>query len=112
MRLPDKEDIAFTIPVIIVILGFFYFTLGFSGALSVIGITILFFVPTYFLLGNLNIDDDEKILFSFFIGAGIFPSIVYWLGLFISFRLSIFIAFIVLVVIAFFVLPKYQPKLK
>lgn len=95
------ENIGFIAIAVISILFFFYYILGFSGMMSALGIIILFMVPTYLILNNFNLEQDEKIIFSFFIGVGIFPSITYWLGLFISFRLAILITFILLVAIAF-----------
>ena len=55
------------------------------------------------ILDNFNLDQDEKIIFSFFIGVGIFPAIVYWLGMIISFRLAILITFAVLIVVSYLV---------
>ncbi|MBI2135296.1 hypothetical protein HYU09_04865 [Candidatus Woesearchaeota archaeon] len=87
---------------IIAVIVFFYFILGLQGALSALGIMVFFVLPFYFLLGKFNLREDEKLAFSFFIGAGIFPAIAYWLGIFISFRLSIFITFIILIAAAYF----------
>jgi len=70
---------------------------------------LLFVVPLYLILDNFDLGQDEKIVFSFFLGVGIFPSLVYWLGLFISFRLSIFITFVLLIVVGF-VVRKYWKK--
>jgi len=78
--------------------------------MSVLGIILLFIVPIYFILDNFDLGQDEKIVFSFFLGVGIFPSLVYWLGLFISFRLSIFIAFVVLIVVGLLVRKFYKKK--
>ena len=77
---------------------------------AVVGI-VFFILPFYFLLNKLNLGEDEKLAFSFFIGAGIFPAIVYWLGIFISFKISIFITFISLIVVAF-ILNKYHKNKK
>ncbi len=103
MKLPDKENIIFVGILVVVILIFFYYILGFSGAMSALGIILIFILPTYLILNNFDLDTDEKVIFSFFIGVGIFPSIAYWLGTLISFRLSIFITFLILLGVGFLV---------
>ena len=109
MKLPDKENMAFIGILIAVILIFFFYILGFSGAMSALGIILIFVLPTYFILNNFKLDNDEKIVFSFFIGVGIFPSIAYWIGTFISFKLSIFITFLILLGVGFLV-KKFRKK--
>ena len=101
MKLPSKEDLGFVGILMVVGLTFFYFILGFSGMVSALGIIIIFIVPIYFILDNFELDTDEKMVFSFFISTGIFSSIAYWLGMFISFKLAIFISFVVLLVVGF-----------
>ena len=77
--------------------------------MSVLGIILIFILPTYFILNNFNLDNDEKIVFSFFISVGVFPSIVYWLGTIISFKISILITFI-LFLISGLLIKKYYKK--
>lgn len=84
-------------------LAFFFLIISFSAAMSILGIILLFILPAYLALNKFNLEQDEKIVFSFFIGAGIFPAIAYWIGRFISFRVAILIAFIALLVTAYFV---------
>ena len=103
MNLPKIEDLGFIAIMVAVILVFFYFILGFSGMMAVLGIMLLFIVPIYFILDDFDLSQDEKIVFSFFIGVGIFPAITYWLGMIISFRLAIFITFVVLIIVAYLV---------
>ena len=90
------ENIGFIAIAAVIIMAFFYLILGFSGMMSALGIMLIFMLPTYLILNNFNLEQDEKIIFSFFIGVGIFPSIAYWLGNAISFRISILITFILL----------------
>ena len=97
MKLPEVKNIKLIGIVVAVILIFFYFILGIPGMLAVLGIMLLFIVPTYFILDNFELDQDEKIVFSFFMGTGIFPSIAYWIGMIISFRIAIFITFVVMI---------------
>lgn len=101
MKLPNVENIGFIAVMVAIVLVFFYLILGFSAALSVLGIILLFIVPVYLILNNFDLGQDEKIVFSFFLGVGIFPSLAYWLGIFISFRLSILITFSVLLIVAY-----------
>jgi len=108
MNLPKIENLGFIGIMVAVIMVFLYSILGFSGMMAALGIILLFIVPFYLILDNFNLGQDEKIVFSFFLGVGIFPSVVYWLGLFISFRLSIFITFIVLVVVGLLVRKFYK----
>ena len=97
MKLPKIENIGFIAAAAAAMLLFFYFILGLSGMLSILGIMLLFIAPTYFILDNFNLSQDEKIVFAFFIGVGVFPILAYWLGFLISFRIAIGISFIVLV---------------
>jgi apolipoprotein N-acyltransferase len=101
MKLPSKEDLGFIGIVMVVVLVFFYLILGFSGMISSLGIIMIFIVPVYFILGNFDLATDEKLVFSFFISTGIFSSIAYWLGIFISFKLAIFVTFVMLLVVGF-----------
>ena len=103
MNFPKIENLGFIGIIVGVILVFFYFILGFSGMMAALGIILLFIVPFYLILDNFNLGQDEKIIFSFFIGVGIFPAIVYWLGMIISFRLAILITFAVLIVVGYLV---------
>ena len=110
MKLPKIENFKLIAISIIIVLIFFYFILGFSGMMAVLGIILLFIVPSYLILDNFDLEQDEKLIFSFFIGVGLFPAITYWLGLLISFRVSIFITFILLVVVAYLIKKFYKKK--
>lgn len=108
MKLPNKEGIAFIGILAAIILIFFYIILGFSGMMSILGIAIIFIFPTFLILNNFDLDTDEKIVFSFFIGTGVFPSIAYWMGTLISFKISIAITFIFLLIIGFLIKKFYK----
>lgn len=103
MKLPKIENIGFIGIITLVILVFFYLILGFFGMMAALGIMLLFILPAYLILDNFELGQDEKIVFAFFIGVGIFPILAYWLGILISFRVAILITFVVLVAIAFLV---------
>ncbi len=109
MNLPKVENLGFIGIMVAVIMIFFYLILGFSGMMAALGIILLLIVPVYLILDNLDLTQDEKIVFSFFIGAGIFPAIAYWLGMLISFRIAILITFILLLVVAYLI-KKYLKK--
>ena len=104
------ENFQLIIISIIIVLAFFYFILGFSGMMAVFGIILLFIFPSYMILDNFDLDQDEKLIFAFFIVIGVFPAITYWLGLFISFRVSIFITFIVLLAVVYLIRKFYKKK--
>ena len=110
MKLPKIENLGFIGITLAVIMIFFYFILGFSGMMAALGIILLFIVPFYLLLDNFELSQDEKIIFSFFIGVGIFPAIAYWLGMIISFRIAIFITFAVLLVAGYLVRKFYKKR--
>ncbi|MBW2976432.1 hypothetical protein KY347_03225 [Candidatus Woesearchaeota archaeon] len=99
----SKEDLGFIGIIAVIALIFFYIILGFSGMMSALGIILIFIVPTYFIIDNFNLETDEKVVFSFFLGAGIFPSIAYWLGILMSFKLAILVTFVLLLAVGFLV---------
>ena len=103
MKLPKIENLGFIGISIAVILLFFYWILGFSAMMAVLGIIILFIAPIYLALDSFDLGQDEKLAFSFFLGAGILPSLAYWMGLFIPFKLAILISFIVLITMGFLI---------
>ncbi len=101
MNLKIELDDKVTTGVILILIALFSFIfLGFIGFKVIFGILLVFFLPFYLILRNFNLSRGEKVIFSFFIGVGIFPAIVYWLGVFISFKLAIAITFVLLVLVA------------
>ena len=104
MKIPKIENIGFIWSMVGIALIFSYLILGFSGMMAVVGIVLLFMLPIYLILNNFELEQDEKIIFSFFIGVGVFPSITYWLGLLISFRIAILITFVMLLITAILVI--------
>ena len=103
MQLPKIENLGLIGIMSLVIIIFSYFLLGFSGAMAVFGIMLLFVLPMYLILDNFNLEQEEKIVFSFFLGIGIFPAMAYWLGMVISFKVAILVAFLALTSIGLFV---------
>ena len=87
--------------IIAIILVFLFFILGIKGLMTGIGLISFLVVPFYLILNNFELENDEKLIFSFFLGAGIFSSIAYWVGYFISFRIAIFLTLILLLFLAY-----------
>lgn len=104
IRLNDKTTIVIIL-VLIALFSFIFF--GFVGFKVIFGMLFVFFLPFYLILDNFNLSRSEKVIFAFFIGVGVFPIPVYWLGVFISFRISILVAFFLLIAIGF-LLKKYK----
>jgi len=98
------------IGIIIVILIFFFILFGLTGLKLIIGIGLLYILPFYLILDKFNLEKTEKLIFSFFIGIGIFPSIVYYLGMFFnSLRIAIVVTFVLLLALGL-ILRKIKKK--
>ena len=89
--------------ILIAAMAFFYFILGLAGMVSVLGIFLLFIAPMHLILDNFELSRDEKMIFSFFIGVGVFPSLAYWIGMLISFKAAIIISFVILIIAGFLI---------
>ena len=105
------EDKGILIGVGILIILFSLLLFGITGLRVVAGVFLLFLLPFYLILDNFELSFIEKILFSFFIGLGIFPSIAYGVALLVnSIRAAIVITFVLLVGIGFGI--RYYKKKK
>ena len=82
------------IAAIIGIFSTFYF--GLAGPKVFIGI-IMASLPFYIFLNTFSLDEGEKFVLSLIFGITLFPSLVYLLGFFISFRMSIAVVFLLLI---------------
>ena len=94
--------------ILIVVATFSFILFGITGLKVVIGILFVS-IPFYLMLNNFGLGESEKYVFSVLLGITIFPSLVYLLGLVVSFRISILAVFLFLMVLAF-VLRKYKLK--
>jgi len=83
--------------ILIALFSFIFF--GFTGFKVIIGFILLFFLPFYLILDNFKLEMGEKIIFSFFIGAIMFPALVYLLGRLMSVRISIWVSFVMFVLV-------------
>ena len=100
MKLLKTDNTGIIIILSVIILVLFYLILGFSAITALLSICIFLILPTYLIFNTLKLEQDEKMILSFFIGAGIFPSITYWIGMVISFKIAVLITFIILITIA------------
>ena len=99
-ELKSENNVLFGIALLLIISGSFAI-LGFTGLRTILGIIIIMFLPFYLIFDNFSIEQREKILFSFFVSIILFPSLVYWLGFIVPFKISIFVIFIALLVAAY-----------
>ena len=106
MKLGNKEVL---IGIGIIFTLFFLIFFEFTGLRFILSFIIFFILPTYLLLSLFNFNSLEKLVYSFFIGMGIIPTLVYYPGLFISFRASMAIVFVAMLLI-WFLVKKRQPN--
>lgn len=105
----NKKELAFFCGFVSLIVLIFSFALfGVTGARVALGIVFASF-SSYLIIGNFELEEGEKFVFSILIGLTTFPSLVYIFGLYFSFRMSIIITFLVFIAAAF-VLTKYKPS--
>ncbi|MDP3766159.1 MAG: hypothetical protein Q8R04_06620 [Nanoarchaeota archaeon] len=104
----SKELAIFLSIAILVVLAFSFALFGVTGIRVVIGIVFISF-PFYLILANFGLSEGEKYVFSLLLGLTIFPSLVYMLGLAISFRTSIAVTFAIFVLVAI-ALWKYKKR--
>ena len=88
----------FGIGILALIIIFSFILFGFIGVKVVLGAVVVFFLPFYLILDNFDIEFGEKIVFSFFMGIGVFSIFVYYLGFVVnSIRVAIAVTFLLLV---------------
>ena len=94
--------------VLVLFTGYFYFQ-G-TGIRTLFAIALFFFLPFFLILRKFKFEADEQVFFAFFIGIGIFSTIVFYFGRLIpSYRFATGIAFIALLLVPFAV-KKYLKK--
>lgn len=87
--------------VLITIISFLI--LGFTGLRTILGLLVIMFLPFYFIFNNFNLSISEKVVFSFFVSIMLFPSLVYFLGFIIPFKIAIFVVFILSIASGFII---------
>lgn len=84
------------------ILLFALMLFGFAGFKALAVFMLVFLVPAYAIINNLNLTGDEKLFFALFISLGVFPISVWILNRLVpSFRLSTVMVFAVAVALGF-----------
>jgi hypothetical protein len=97
--LQNSNSKGFTLVLSATALAFLIFSFalfGIAGARAVFGLMIAS-LPFYIILGCFNIARGEKTVFSILLGLTLFPSLAYFLGFMVSFRIAIAMAFIVFI---------------
>lgn len=108
MNFKFKDTYIFVLILALIITISSYALFGITGARVVLGILFMS-IPFYILLINFELAEGEKFVFSLLFGLTLFPSLVYLLGLIISFRIAIIVSFFVFIVAAF-IIRKYKFK--
>ncbi|HLC65144.1 MAG TPA: hypothetical protein VJI46_03415 [Candidatus Nanoarchaeia archaeon] len=93
MKIGNKE-LAIGISLLFALLSSMLF--GATGVLALLVMGIAFYLPLYFIIQRIDLEPEEKIFYPFFIGIGVIPTLVYWLGTLVSFRLSIVVIVVLL----------------
>lgn len=96
----ESKELFVFLAIIAVIVGIFltfYFRL--TGLKVFIGV-IMASLPFYISLNTFGLSEGEKFILALIFGLTLFPSFVYLLGFFVSFRMSIAIVFVVLTAIS------------
>lgn len=97
-----NKDHIFLVCLGIFVILFFALIFGLTGLKVMVGVSFFLFLPIYLILNNFDLKTEEKVIFSIFLGFGIYSSLVYLLGrLFGSIRISMAVTFILLIIIAF-----------
>lgn len=79
---------------------------GFTGLRFIFGFLAVIILPLYLILDRFKFTTLEKVVYSFFLGIGLVSTLVYYLGILISFRVAIGVVFVVLVGIGWFLRKK------
>ena len=101
-----KDKLIFSSILLLIVLVFSFALFRITGVRIVLGIVFIS-LPIYLILNNFELGEGEKFVFSIMLGLTIFPSLVYLLGLVISFRIAIIITFLIIIATAF-ALRKYK----
>ena len=83
-----------------------YNVLGIVGMRTVVGFALLMIVPFHLIFSCFKCSGLERVMFSLFAGIAIVPSIVYWLGFIIPFRLAILTTFSVFLCVGIYLVRK------
>lgn len=96
---------------LIVVIFFVFYLFGGTGVRTILGMLLVFFIPFYLILNNFDLEQDEKVFFSFFIGLALYTVLVWYVNRVIpSMRISMLVTFLLLVFIGLML--KYLKKKK
>ena len=103
MKLPGlKSENSAVIGIVLALISLSAFLVfGFAGFRTILGIILLMFLPFYLVFDAFSLSQPEKAAFSFFTSIMIYPSLVYWLGFVVPFKISIFAVFAALLIAAY-----------
>jgi hypothetical protein len=91
-----NKELAIGMIGLVLLVSFILF--GFTGVKVFGGTMLLLFLPFYLIFDNFDIGLGEKVVFSFFIGVGMFSTLVYYLGImFNSIKTAIVVSFVLLI---------------
>ena len=80
-----------------ILLAFFSYLFGLSGIVTLLGIAFFFILPFFFILSRF-FSFEEALFFSFFVGIGMFATLVYNIAFVVGIKLAIaFTLFIILI---------------
>ena len=101
MEMKNGSGIKVGVIVIILIAIFFFIRFGFTGLRTILAIILLYIIPSYALLSRFDLDSNERLIFSIFLGIGLISTLVYFLGLIIRFSSAIIIVAVLLIILIF-----------
>ena len=110
LELKSENNLLLSLAAILLILESFTL-LGFNGSRTISGLIIFIFLPFFLVFDSLNLSYGEKLIFSFFVGIMVFPSLVFWLGFVASFKAAIIIVFIATLSLGLFLKFYFRKKI-
>ena len=99
MEIKNGSGIKAGVIVIVLIAIFFIIRFGFTGVQTILAIILLYIIPSYALLSRFDLDSNERLIFSIFLGIGLISTLVYFLGLIIRFSSAIIIVAVLLIIL-------------
>lgn len=89
--------------IILVCAAFFFFRFSTAGIIVAAISALFFLLPFYLILGYFGFAVEERLVFGYFLGLGLFSAIAYYVGFLVgSLRLAAIITFIMLTALGFY----------
>jgi len=99
-----KSNLALFLLLLVLIFPFFLF--GITGLRTFLGFFSVLILPAYLVLKNVDISEDERVFFSFFLGLIIVPLLVWYVDrILVSLRLSLILTSLLLYLSGLAVIP-------